>query len=184
MKNQEKNGDDTTRLPDVEGVHGIEGQLDDVKYIQLLNTISLANLVAGTIPDNADLVTEKYLNKLIRSHRKSAHISNVPKLASQSVEYMPRTSLEIKQILTPEAVIKKTFRENLRVHFLVILAAMKFRGKLGGQLKLQAHANWLPESIMVPAKLANVHLLIDPSKQDGCRDITPRDVSEPLFGWR
>ena len=132
-----------------------------------MNTISLANLVAGTIPDNADMVTEKYLNKLISSHRKSAHISNIPKLASQSVEYMPHTSLEINHILTPEAVMKKTFRENLRVHLLVILAAMKFKGKLGGQLKLQAHANWMTKSIKVPAKLANVHLLIDPSEQDG-----------------
>ena len=105
-------------------------------------------------------------------------------MASQSVENMPHTSLQINHILTPEAVVKKTFRDNLRVHLLVMLAAMKFKGKLGGQLKLQAHANWMMESIMVPAKLANVYLLIDPSKQDGFRDITPRDVSEPRFGGR
>ena len=37
---------------------------------------------------------------------------------------------------------------------------------------------------MVPAKLANIHLLIDPSKQSGSRNITPRDISEPLFGGR
>ena len=46
LEKSSEDGDDTIRLPDVEGVHGIEGQRDDAKYIQLLNTISLTNLVA------------------------------------------------------------------------------------------------------------------------------------------
>ena len=35
---------------------------------------------------------------------------------------------------------------------------------------------------MAPANLVTVHLLIDPSKQNGSRDITPKNISEPLFG--
>ena len=128
-------------MPDVESVHVVEEQLDDAKYIQLLNRIILANLVAGTIPDSANLVTEKYLDKLITSHRKPAYISNVPKIASEFVEYMPHTSLEINHVLTPEAVMKKTFRENLRIHLLVILAARKFKKKLGSS------SGWQPMKI-------------------------------------
>ena len=62
--------------------------------------------------------------------------------------------------------MRKSFRENLRVHLLVVLAAMKFKKKLERQLRLTAHANWLTESLMTPAKLSTIHLLINPSKQD------------------
>ena len=53
---------------------------------------------------------------------------------------------------------------------------------MGRQLRLAAHANWLTESLMAPAKLLTIHLLIDPSKQNGSKDITPKDISKPLFG--
>ena len=104
--------------------------------------------MAGTIPDSANLITEKYLDNFITSHKKPAYISNVPKIASQfqnppadllidsKVEYMPHTSLEISHILTPETIMRKPFRENLRIYLFVILAAIKFKKKLGRQAQV------------------------------------------------
>ena len=53
-------------------------QLDDARFILLLNTVSQAQTIqpAGTIPDNAEVITEKFLDRLIKSYNTPSHVSN------------------------------------------------------------------------------------------------------------
>ena len=72
-------------LPNTENIDQPEGvgvdMLDYAQYILLLlNTISQA---AGSIPDDVR-ITGRFLDKMIRSHNKSAFIGDVPKLVPQN----------------------------------------------------------------------------------------------------